>query len=149
MYNDDNYITARFGGDVVHEFSSSIAFIWWPIVIDIKNKKKMALGDIVIIDDLFVKVVFKKLESIFHEELNVDLNDFYTLEKLKYYLLKADVFENEYAPDVISIFDAKKLSICFSVIAHWGQFRCISLPLNEIRSMIILPNLPIDSQQHK
>jgi hypothetical protein len=149
-HKDDNYITTMFNGFIFCEGCAYPALMLRPIMIDIKNKRRVILSDIININDLFVETVFKQLEKVFREELDKDVNSFYTIEELKDALREADIpFENRYPPDIRSCFDANDLIIYFSVANVLGRFKIVRLPLNEIRSMIILPNLPIDSQQHK
>lgn len=58
-YKDDNYISCVFGGTVFAGAHPS-SFVW-PVVVDIKNKKRLILKDIVKINDSFVSVTHKDI----------------------------------------------------------------------------------------
>jgi len=142
-YKDDNYITAVFNGFVFEGRS----LVLWPIMVDIKNKRRLTLNDVVKIDDQFTKIVFKELEKIYREELNIDVNNDYPMKKLKDVLLSADVlYEGKHTPDVTSYFNANEIVIEFYVRRVYGWYSGVTLPLNKIRTMIILPNFPIDPE---
>jgi len=139
-YNNDKYITAYFGGELIFESSISIDRVFWPIMIDLKNKKRLILSDIVKIDSSFVATIFNEIEDMFHEESNMNINE------LRELLVTADISENGHIPSFTSYFDANKLFICFPVIKHFGQVGGIELPLSKISTMMILPNFPIEPE---
>jgi hypothetical protein len=146
IYNDDNYIAAWFGGHVTFETYPSLDRVVWPIKVDIRNKRRLILNDIVRIDKPFVARVFKELADMFREELDSNVNDFYTIKELKDLLIKADVFENGDPPSITCYFNASELVINFAVPKNCGSFRVIELPLSEIRANIILPDFPVGSE---
>lgn len=140
LYNDDNYITAMFSGMLG---GAHVTHMHWPVMVDIKNKKRLILRDIVEINDLFVDAVFKEMEKIIREELGSNISNFYTKEEQKKDLLEANVlYKDKYEPSVASYFDTSKLVIYFENIAP----RAVILPLCQIRTMIILPNFPTESE---
>jgi len=142
-YNDDNYITAVFNGMYG---GWHITHMNWPIMVDIKNKKRLILSDVVKINDQFVKTVFKAIEDDLSEEEKSDLKEFYTVEKLKADLLKANVlYEGKHQPSNQSYFDKTDLVIHLMEVRMFNH-GIVILPLDKIRTMIKLPNLPAAPQ---
>jgi hypothetical protein len=138
-YNDKNYITAAFNGMYGE---GHITHMNWPIKVDIKNKKRLILSDVVRINDQFVKTVFKAIEDNLSEEEKSDLKKIYTAEKLKADLLETDVlYESKYWPSNQSYFDEKDLVIYLMAVRGFNH-GYVDLPLDKIRTMIKLPNLP-------
>jgi hypothetical protein len=140
QYTDNNYISSTFSGTVFTGAHPS-SFIW-SIMVDIKNKRRLTLKDIVKINGQFIKVVFNKVEDI-NKYLDDDESYSYSMDELQEALLDTDVeYEDKYTPSNTSYFDEKNLFISLSHVPSSS----IILPLNEIRTMIILPNFPTGSQ---
>jgi len=140
-YADTNYISSTFAGTVFPEGAAHPSSFIWSIMVDIKNKRRLTLKDIVKINDQFVKVVFNKVEDI-NKYLDDDESYSYSMEELQKVLLDTDVeYEDKHTPSNTSYFDEKSLFISLYRVPS----DIIILPLNEIRTMIILPNFPTGS----
>jgi hypothetical protein len=147
MYKDDNYLTSMFNGLVYHRGWPSPNHLMHTVMVDIKNKKRLTLSDVVEIDNTFVKVVYNGLKEFLQDYTYGDIGMHYTMKTLKESLLKTDVWiedeDGTYRPwGVSSYFDAEKLVILISVVNALGRVWGIDLPLDKIRTMIILPNFP-------
>jgi hypothetical protein len=139
-YKDDNYISFTFGGTVFTGAHPS-SFIW-SVNVDIKNKKRLTLKDIVKIDTAFVNAAYNEvLKSTNPDILNDDGNCCsYSIEELKEDLLNTDVlYEDKHTPNHTSCFDGEDLNIFLLAVD-------ITLPLSKIRPMVILPNFPTGSE---
>lgn len=149
-YKDDNYLTSMINGLLFHKGWAHPNLLIYTITIDIKNKKRLTLNDIVKIDNRFVKLVYNGLTEYYRDYDLGDRNDFYTMETLKDALLKTDVWNEgegfKYSPDFKSYFDTEKMFIIISVSNVLGRAWLIDLPLDKIRTMIKLPNFPAGSQ---
>jgi hypothetical protein len=145
-YKDDNYLTSEFNGLLFHRGWAHPNLLIHTVMVDIKNKKRLTLNDVVKIDSSFVKTVYNELKEFLRDSPYGNIKEHYTMKTLKESLLKTDVwYEGElgtYSPEINSYFDAEKLFILISVINVLGRVWVIDLPLDKIRAMIILPNFP-------
>jgi hypothetical protein len=139
-YKDDNYISFSFGG-VVFTGAHPTPFIC-PVIVDIKNKKTLALKDIVKIDTPFVNAAYKYLLEF--NDPDEDGSCSYSIENLKEDLLETNVLDEskQHMSSNVCYFDEKDLMIDLWSLRPFS----IVLPLSKIRSMVILPNFPTGSE---
>jgi hypothetical protein len=149
-YKDDNYLTSKFNGLLFHRGWAHPNLLLHTVMVDIKNKKRLTLNDVVKIDSGFVKTVYNELKEFLRDTNYGNIKEHYTMKTLKEDLLTTDVwYEGKlgmYSPGINSYFDAEKLFILISVVNVLGRVWVIDLPLDKIRAMIILPNFPADPQ---
>ena len=149
-HKDNNYITAVFDGYIYPGIPAPVyePRVLWHIMADIKNKKKLALSDIVNIDDRFAELVFKGLDDDLRKDheyaafINEYIDSHYPAEKRKDILRGAYVYADGLTPNITSCFDAMGLVTCFYAGYGGDRFRCIRLPLSTIRTTVILPDFP-------
>ena len=131
-YEDDNYISILGLGYIANEGYAYAATIYWPVMIDIKNGKKLVLNDIVNIDEKFMVLFIQVLEYYFNE-IEINLYEIYSKEEIKGKVLRADI---ENYSDVRSYFTKEKICIAFSIPRVLGEFIDVELLFNDVTKKI-------------
>ena len=124
QYEDAKYISITFSGFMYNNMGE----IYWPIMIDIENKSKLTLGDLITLNEHFVDLVYNDLQNFF-VEMEIDIKDYYPKENIYNLLLEADKGPQS---EVRSYFTKNQLCIIFHVPREMGNFYDVVLPIDVI-----------------
>ena len=134
-YADENYLSILFSGYIFNEGFAYAATILWPVMIDIKNGKKLALNDIVNINKTFMEWFIQQLENYFND-LGNDIYKRYSKEEIHEKVLKADTDTIDEYPCVTSYFTKEKLCINFPIPRYLGEFIEVEILFAELNKKI-------------